>query len=122
MKKHTVDMTKGSVFKHLIKFAIPIMIAGVLQNLYNAADMVVVGKFAGKESLAAVGSTGSAINLLVNTFIGLSSATNVIVARKFGAGNKKGVSKAVHTAIALCIVGGLSFLCWECSLRRKFCF
>ncbi len=107
MKKHTVDMTKGSVFKHLIKFAIPIMIAGVLQNLYNAADMVVVGKFAGKESLAAVGSTGSAINLLVNTFIGLSSATNVIVARKFGAGNKSGVSKAVHTAIALCIVGGI---------------
>lgn len=107
MKKHTVDMTKGSVFKHLIKFAIPIMIAGMLQNLYNAADMVVVGKFAGKESLAAVGSTGSAINLLVNTFIGLSSASNVIVARKFGAGNKSGVSKAVHTAIALCIAGGI---------------
>lgn len=107
MKKHTVDMTKGSILRHIIAFAIPIMIAGILQNLYNAADMIVVGKFAGKESLAAVGSTGSAINLLVNTFIGLSSATNVIVARKFGAGNKGGVSKAVHTAIAVCICGGI---------------
>lgn len=107
MKKHTVDMTKGSILGHIIAFAIPIMIAGILQNLYNAADMIVVGKFAGKESLAAVGSTGSAINLLVNTFIGLSSATNVIVARKFGAGNKGGVSKAVHTAIAVCICGGI---------------
>ena len=66
MKKHTVDMTKGSIFKHIIKFAIPIMLAGVLQTLYNAADMVVVGKFAGKNDLAAVGSTSSAINLLIS--------------------------------------------------------
>lgn len=107
MKKHTVDMTKGSIFRHIIAFAIPIMIAGVLQTLYNAADMIVVGKFAGKQSLAAVGSTSSAINLMINVFMGLSSATNVIVARKFGAGNKSGVSKAVHTAIATCIAGGI---------------
>lgn len=107
MKKHTVDMTKGNILRLLIAFAIPIMIAGVMQTLYNAADMIVVGKFAGKESLAAVGSTSSAINLLINTFVGLSSATNVIVARKFGAGNKSGVSKAVHTAVYVCIVGGI---------------
>ena len=107
MRKHTVDMTKGSILRHIIAFAIPIMIAGVLQTLYNAADTVVVGKFAGKESLAAVGSTGSAINLIIGVFVGLSSATNVIVARKFGAGNKSGVSKAVHTAIAACILGGV---------------
>ncbi len=107
MKKHTVDMTKGSILRHIIAFAIPVMIAGVLQTLYNAADTVVVGKFAGKEALAAVGSTSSAINLLLGVFIGLSSATNVIVARKFGAGNKSGVSKAVHTAIAVCITGGV---------------
>lgn len=107
MKKHTVDMTKGSIFRHIIAFAIPVMIAGVLQTLYNAADTVVLGKFAGKEALAAVGSTGSAINLMLNIFIGLSSATNVVVARKFGAGNKSGVSKAVHTAIAVCITGGI---------------
>lgn len=100
-------MTKGSIFRHIVAFAIPIMIAGVLQTLYNAADMIVVGKFAGKQSLAAVGSTSSAINLMLNIFVGLSSATNVIVARKFGAGNKSGVSKAVHTAITVCIAGGI---------------
>lgn len=107
MKKHTVDMTKGNILKLIIAFAIPIMISGVLQTLYNAADMVVVGKFAGPKSLAAVGSTGSAINLLIGIFVGLSSATNVIVARKFGAGNRTGVFKAVHTAIAVCLAGGV---------------
>ena len=109
MKKHTVDMTQGSIFRHIIKFAIPIMVAGILQTLYNAADMVVVGSFAedGERALAAVGSTGSAINLLINIFVGLSSATNVIVARKFGAGNKTGVAKAVHTAVTACIYGGI---------------
>ncbi len=108
MKKHTVDMTRGSIVRHIIAFAIPIMISGILQNLYNAADMIVVGKFAGRTSLAAVGSTSSAINLMLNIFIGLSSATNVIVARKFGAGNKEGVSKAVHTAIAVCVAGAIA--------------
>jgi len=110
MKKHTVDMTKGNIFRLIVAFAIPIMISGVLQTLYNAADMIVVGKFAGKQSLAAVGSTSSAINLMLNIFIGLSSATNVIVARKFGAGNKSGVSKAVHTAVAVCLAGGVFLL------------
>jgi len=107
MKKHTVDMTKGNVLKLIVAFAIPIMISGVLQSLYNAADMIVVGRFAGPKSLAAVGSTGSAINLLVGIFVGLSSAANVIVARKFGAGNKSGVCKAVHTAVAVCLAGGV---------------
>ncbi|MBE7055682.1 MAG: MATE family efflux transporter [Ruminococcaceae bacterium] len=107
MKKHTVDMTRGNIFRLIIAFALPIMVSGILQTLYNAADMIVVGKFAGKESLAAVGSTSSAINLMLNIFVGISSATNVIVARKFGAGNKSGVSKTVHTAMAACIGGGV---------------
>ena len=84
MKKRTVDMTQGNILKIIIAFAIPIMISGVLQTLYSATDMIVVGKFAGKESLAAVGSTSPAINMIINIFIGMSSATNVIVARKFG--------------------------------------
>ena len=110
MKKHTVDMTKGSIFRHIIVFALPIMISGILQTLYNAADMIVVGKFSGKESLAAVGSTSSAINLTLNIFMGISSATNVIVARKFGAGNKSGVSKTVHTAIGIFLtIAGMLF-------------
>lgn len=107
MKKHTVDMTQGNIFKTLIKFTIPIIIAGVLQALYTAIDMAVVGKFSGSGSLAAVTSTTPAINLMINVFIGMSSATNVIVARKFGAGNKSGVEKAMHTAIAVCLAGGL---------------
>ncbi len=107
MKKRTVDMTQGSILKFIVLFAIPIMISGVLQTLYSATDMIVVGKFAGKESLAAVGSTSPAINMIINIFIGMSSATNVIVARKFGAGNKSGVSKAIHTAVAMCLAGGL---------------
>ena len=119
MKKHTVDMTRGSIMRHIIAFAIPVMIAGVLQTLYNAADTVVVGKFAGKEALAAVGSTGSAIHLIIGVFIGLSSATNVIVARKFGAGNKSGVSKAVHTAIAACIAGGVILAVLGIAFCRK---
>ena len=119
MKKHTVDMTKGNIFRHIIAFAIPIMISGILQTLYNAADMIVVGKFAGKQSLAAVGSTSSAINLLISIFVGMSSATNVIVARKFGAGNKSGVSKAVHTAIAVCLCGGTILMILGMLLSRK---
>lgn len=119
MKKHTVDMTKGNIFRHIIAFAIPIMISGILQTLYNAADMIVVGKFAGKQSLAAVGSTSSAINLLISIFVGMSSATNVIVARKFGAGNKSGVSKAVHTAIAVCLCGGTILMILGILLSRK---
>lgn len=107
MKKHTVDMTRGNILKLIIAFAIPIMVSGVLQTLYTAADMIVVGKFAGKEALAAVGSTSPAINMMLNIFIGMSSATSVIVARKFGAGDKSGVSKAVHTAITVCISGGV---------------
>ncbi len=109
--RHSVDMTKGGIFRPIIIFAIPLMLTGMLQMLYNATDMIVVGRFmgktAGKNALAAIGSTSSAIGLVVNLFIGLSSAACVIVARKFGAKNHEGVSKAVHTAIALAITGGI---------------
>ena len=104
-------MTKGGIFRPIIMFVIPLILTGMLQVLYNAADMVVVGRFmgktAGKNALAAIGSTSSAISLIVNLFIGLSSAACVIVARKFGAKNHEGVSRAVHTAIALGITGGI---------------
>ena len=119
MKKRTVDMTQGNIFKLIVMFAIPIMISGVLQTLYSATDMIVVGKFAGKESLAAVGSTTPAINMIINIFIGMSSATNVIVARKFGAGNKSGVSKAIHTAVAMCLAGGVFIMIAGILLSRN---
>ena len=106
-KTHSVDMTVGSPLKHILRFAIPLIFTGLLQSFYSSADMVVVGRFAGEDALAAVGSTSSAINLIINLFIGMSTAAGVLVARKFGAKNQGGVTKAVHTAIALSIVGGL---------------
>ena len=106
-KKYEMDMCSGSLFQKIVIFYVPLMLSGVLQLLFNAADVVVVGRFAGNEALAAVGSTSSLINLLVNIFIGLSVGTNVLVARYYGAGQKKELSEMVHTAIMTSIVGGL---------------
>jgi len=88
-------------------FALPIMAMNILQLLFNAADMVVVGRFSGSEALAAVGATGSIINLIVNLFMGLSVGTSVIVAQDYGAGRSADVSRSVHTSITISIIGGL---------------
>ncbi len=106
-KSHEIDMVHGAIFPKLILFAIPVMLSGLLQLLFNAADMVVVGRFAGEEALAAVGSTSSLVNLLVNLFIGLSVGTNVLVARFVGANEEKNVSETVHTAILTAIYSGI---------------
>ena len=79
MKSNSIDMTEGSIFNKIILFSIPLMLSSILQLLFNAADLVVVGKFAGSESLAAVGSTNALINLLVNLFIGLSMGASVVM-------------------------------------------
>lgn len=100
-------MTVGGTYSHIIRFAIPMIIMNVLQTLYNAADMVIVGRFDSKTALAAVGSTSSAINFTLTLFIGLSSAANIVVARKYGAKNTEGLSKIVHTSIALALISGL---------------
>jgi len=105
-----MDMTEGPLTTKIIKFTIPVMLSGILQLLFNTADVIVVGRFTGKTALAAVGSTGSLINLLVSLFIGLSIGTNVLVARYQGAKDDKSVSETVHTSIALGIVGGLILL------------
>jgi len=89
-------------------FSLPLIASGVLQLLFNAADMVVVGQWAGKECLAAVGSTGSLINLMVNVFIGLSVGGSVAVARSFGANDPAAVHRSVHTAMSLAIIAGLA--------------
>ena len=78
-------MTHGAIFSKLVAFAIPVMLSGFLQLLFNAADVIVVGRFAGENALAAVGSTSSLVNLLVNLFLGLSVGTNVMVANYTGA-------------------------------------
>lgn len=106
-KKYEMDMTTGSVFSKMICYAIPVMLSGVLQLLFNAADIVIVGRFAGDDSLAAVGSTASLIGLLTNLFIGLSIGTNVLVARFSGSGDEIRIKKTVHTSMLLSFFSGI---------------
>lgn len=106
-KHFELDMTNGAILPQLIRFSLPLIATSVLQLLYNAADVAVVGRFAGSEALAAVGSTGSLINLLTNLFIGLSLGGNVVIAHAHGAGDHKAVSRAVHTTITLSVVSGV---------------
>ncbi len=105
---YQMDMTRGPILKQVVRFAFPLMITGILQLLYNAADIVVVGQYSGSEALAAVGSTGSLINLLINIFMGLSVGTSVTVAQQQGAGDRSGVQRTVHTSVALALVSGIS--------------
>lgn len=105
--KYEMDMCSGSLLPKILLYSLPLMLSGILQLLFNAADVVVVGRFAGSNALAAVGSTSSLINLLVNVFMGLSVGTNVMVARFFGAGQKKELEEMVHTAILTSIVSGV---------------
>jgi len=105
-RSYEIDMCNGPLLGKILIFTVPLMISGILQLLFNAADMVVVGRFAGSDALAAVGSTGSLINLLVNLFIGLSVGANVLTARYYGANQKKELSEIVHTAIATSFISG----------------
>lgn len=105
-KSYEIDMCNGPLPGKLLRFAIPLMLSGVLQLLFNAADIVVVGRFAGHQALAAVGSTGALINLLINVFIGLSVGTNVMVANYIGAKQERAVSETVHTSILLSLLCG----------------
>lgn len=105
-KGRSVDFTSGSIGKKMIKFAMPLMFSSILQLLFNAADIIVVGRFAGDECVAAVGSTTSLINLIVNLFIGLSVGANVMVANFFGARKVNDLSETVHTAITVSVISG----------------
>lgn len=101
------QITEGVIWKQLLLFFFPILFGTFFQQLYNTTDAVIVGKFVGKEALAAVGgSTSQLINLLVGFFVGLSSGATVIISQFYGAGNRENVRKSVHTAIALSIAGG----------------
>ncbi len=105
--KHEIDMSRGSILKNLIRFAIPVMLASILQLLYNAADLVVVSNFASGDAMASVGATSSLYNLLTNVFIGISLGTSVIVAKRYGAMDTAGLFKAVHTSMAFSGVVGI---------------
>ncbi len=99
-------MTSGPFLKKILVFSVPLMLTGLLQLAYNTADVIVVGRFAGKEALAAVGSTGSLINLLLNVFLGLSMGAGVMVARHIGAKEEERVHKCTHTAMAISVLCG----------------
>lgn len=106
-KKYEIDMCNGPLLGKILLFSLPLMLSGILQLLFNAADMIVVGRWVGSDALAAVGSTGSLVNLLVNVFIGLSVGANVLVARYYGAGQDRELSETVHTAVLTAFAGGV---------------
>ena len=101
-------MTSGPFLGKIFVFAVPLMLTGLLQLLYNSADVAVIGRFAGKEALAAVGSTGSLVNLFVNLFIGLSMGSGVITARHIGERDSKKIHDCVHTAMLLSLISGFA--------------
>ena len=106
-KSYEIDMCNGPILGKMLLFALPLMCSSVLQLLFNAADVIVVGRFAGDHALAAVGSTGSLVNLFVNFFMGLSIGANVLVARFYGGKQERALKETVHTAVLLSIISGI---------------
>jgi len=104
---YQMDMVHGPLAGKILLFSLPLMFSSILQLLFNAADVVVVGRYAGEAALAAVGSTSSLINLLVTLFVGFSVGTNVVVARDLGAGRPEQVRDGVHTAVAIALISGV---------------
>ena len=105
--KYEIDMCNGSFMDKLISFSIPLMLSGILQLMFNAVDIIVVGQFTGSEALAAVGSTTALIAVFTNLFIGISLGANVLAARFYASGKHKEMSETVHTAITLALVSGI---------------
>jgi putative MATE family efflux protein len=106
-KSYEIDMCNGPILKKMLIFAVPLMCSSILQLLFNAADIVVVGKFAGDNALAAVGSNTALINLLTNLFIGLSIGANVLVSRYYGGKHEKDLRETVHTSMLLSLYSGI---------------
>lgn len=109
-KSYEMDMCNGPILGKVLAYSFPLMLSSVLQLLFNAADVIVVGRYAGSQSLAAVGSTTALINLLINVFIGLSIGANVLVARYYGAKSEKDISETVHTAITVSLISGAALV------------
>ena len=100
-------MTEGSIWKKMLFYSIPLILGNLFQQLYNTVDSIIVGNYIGSEALAAVGSSGSIINLLISFCIGASAGAGVVISQFFGAQDKQGVKKAVHTTLAVALVAGL---------------
>lgn len=105
--KYEIDMCNGSIMDKLISFSLPLMLSGILQLMFNAVDIVVVGRFSGSQALAAVGSTTALINIFTNLFIGISLGANVLAARFYASGKEKEMSETVHTALTLALISGI---------------
>ncbi len=105
--KYEIDMCNGSIMDKLISFSLPLMLSSILQLMFNAVDIIVVGRFESSQALAAVGSTTALISIFTNLFIGISLGANVLAARYFAAGREKEMSEAVHTSITLALVSGI---------------
>ncbi len=108
-RSHDVDMTKGSIVKHLLTFALPLLAGNLFQQLYNMVDTWVVGNYVGNEAFSAVGSVGPIINMIIGAFIGLSSGAGVVISQYYGAKQHDKVQKAVHTAVMLTLILGVLF-------------
>ena len=105
--KYEIDMCNGSIMDKLISFSLPLMLSSILQLMFNAVDIIVVGRFDSSQALAAVGSTTALISIFTNLFIGISLGANVLAARYFAAGRDKEMSEAVHTSITLALISGI---------------
>ncbi len=105
--KYEIDMCNGTIMDKLISFSVPLILSGILQLLFNAVDIIVVGRFSGSQALAAVGSTTALINIFTNLFIGISLGANVLAARFYAAQKDKEMSETVHTAITLALISGV---------------
>ncbi|NCA66803.1 MAG: MATE family efflux transporter [Clostridia bacterium] len=108
MKKYEIDMLNGNLFSRMIAFAFPLMLTGILQLLFNAVDIAIIGRFAGDSSLAAVGATTSIVNLFVNVFLGLSVGTNYMVATSYGAKNYEKIHRTVQTSVYMSLIMGIA--------------
>ena len=109
-KTYEMDMINGPLLKNILQYAFPLMLSGILQLMFNAADVIVVGRFAGSQALAAVGSTGALCNLLINLFVGISIGTNVLVARYYGARDLDGIQETINTSIITAAAGGVALI------------
>lgn len=106
--KYEIDMCNGTIMDKLISFSLPLMLSGILQLLFNAVDIIVVGHFSGSQALAAVGSTSALINVFTNLFIGISLGANVLAARYFASGQEEKMSETVHTAVTFALISGIA--------------
>ena len=120
MKRENVNLTEGVIWKSLLTFTLPLLLSALLQQLYNTVDLLIVGRFAGKIDMAAIGATGAITVLVVALFMGLSTGTSVLVAQHYGAKDRGALAKVVHTNFAIAIYGGLALTLFTVIFTPQF--